>query len=75
MKDALMHYETIDAKQIDDLMERREVRPPMAEWDNHSDSKKPPKADSNASSDKKEDKADKKESTPDLDKPSDASAE
>ena len=28
MKDALMLYETIDAKQIDDLMERREVRPP-----------------------------------------------
>ncbi|MFQ3194618.1 MAG: cell division protease FtsH [Colwellia sp.] len=75
MKDALMHYETIDAKQIDDLMERREVRPPMAEWDNHSDSKKPPKADNNASSDKKEDKVDKKDATPDLDKPSDASAE
>nr|WP_136252479.1 ATP-dependent zinc metalloprotease FtsH [Ningiella ruwaisensis] len=32
MKDALMKYETIDAKQIDDLMERREVRPP-ADWD------------------------------------------
>lgn len=31
MKDALMKYETIDAKQIDDLMERRDVRPP-AEW-------------------------------------------
>ncbi|WP_282560141.1 ATP-dependent zinc metalloprotease FtsH [Motilimonas cestriensis] len=31
MKDALMKYETIDAKQIDDLMERREVRAP-AEW-------------------------------------------
>lgn len=31
MKDALMKYETIDAKQIDDLMERREVRPP-ADW-------------------------------------------
>jgi cell division protease FtsH len=28
MKDALMTYETIDAKQIDDLMARREVRPP-----------------------------------------------
>ena len=28
MKDALMKYETIDAKQVDDLMERREVRPP-----------------------------------------------
>ncbi len=28
MKDALMKYETIDAKQIDDLMARREVRAP-----------------------------------------------
>ena len=28
MKDALMTYETIDAKQIDDLMARREVRAP-----------------------------------------------
>ncbi|GAB5378946.1 MAG: ATP-dependent zinc metalloprotease FtsH [Aliiglaciecola sp.] len=32
MKDALMKYETIDAKQIDDLMERRPVRQP-ADWD------------------------------------------
>ena len=29
MKDALMKYETIDAKQIDDLMARREVRAPQ----------------------------------------------
>jgi cell division protease FtsH len=72
MKEALMHYETIDARQIDDLMERREVRPPMAEWDNHSDSTKPPKADGDISSD---DKVEKKEVAPDLDKPSDASAE
>ena len=35
MKDALMKYETIDAKQIDDLMERREVRPP-ADWDDRA---------------------------------------
>lgn len=28
MKDCLMQYETIDAKQIDDLMARRDVRPP-----------------------------------------------
>ncbi|MGQ8363952.1 ATP-dependent zinc metalloprotease FtsH [Glaciecola sp. 1036] len=42
MKDALMKYETIDAKQIDDLMERRDVRPP-ADWDrdNKSDDNKP----------------------------------
>ncbi|WP_284207961.1 ATP-dependent zinc metalloprotease FtsH [Thalassotalea eurytherma] len=33
MKDALMQYETIDANQIDDLMERKEVRPPA---DGHS---------------------------------------
>ncbi len=75
MKEALMHYETIDARQIDDLMERREVRPPMAEWDNHSDSKKPPKADSNASSENKEDNVEKKEVSPDLDKPSDVPSE
>ncbi|WP_394204774.1 ATP-dependent zinc metalloprotease FtsH [Shewanella waksmanii] len=40
MKDALMKYETIDANQIEDLMERREVRAP-ADWnmdDNGSDS-------------------------------------
>lgn len=35
MKDALMKYETIDAKQIDDLMERKTVRPP-ADWDDRS---------------------------------------
>jgi len=76
MKEALMHYETIDARQIDDLMERREVRPPMAEWDNHSDSNKPPKADNNASTDKNEESTDKKEkAAPDLEKPSDVSAE
>ena len=76
MKEALMHYETIDARQIDDLMERREVRAPMAEWDNHSGSNKPPKADNNASSEKTEDSTEKKEqAAPDLDKPTDASAE
>jgi len=32
MKDALMKYETIDANQIDDLMARRDVRPP-ADWE------------------------------------------
>ncbi len=31
MKDALMKYETIDSPQIDDLMARRDVRPP-ADW-------------------------------------------
>ncbi|GAA4876148.1 ATP-dependent zinc metalloprotease FtsH [Ferrimonas pelagia] len=32
MTDALMKYETIDARQIDDLMARTDVRPP-ADWD------------------------------------------
>ncbi|GMM67196.1 ATP-dependent zinc metalloprotease FtsH [Alteromonas sp. MTD1] len=42
MKDALMKYETIDAKQIDDLMNRTDVRPP-ADWDDsqRSDGDKP----------------------------------
>ena len=34
MKDALMEYETIDADQVEDLMNRREVRPPR-QWDNN----------------------------------------
>ena len=42
MKDALMKYETIDAHQIDDLMNRVEVRRP-ADWDkdDKADSGKP----------------------------------
>jgi cell division protease FtsH len=44
MKDALMHYETIDANQIDDLMERREVRVPADYDDKNSGSQdEPPK--------------------------------
>ena len=31
MKDALMEYETLDAEQVDDLMARREMRPPR-DW-------------------------------------------
>ncbi|HEO9728330.1 ATP-dependent zinc metalloprotease FtsH [Proteus mirabilis] len=38
MKDALMTYETIDAPQIDDLMNRREVRPPAGWEGNNSNS-------------------------------------
>ncbi|HHQ4774706.1 TPA: ATP-dependent zinc metalloprotease FtsH [Aeromonas veronii] len=37
MKDALMKYETIDAKQIDDLMARRAVRAPSNWHDEHGD--------------------------------------
>ncbi|WP_083405093.1 ATP-dependent zinc metalloprotease FtsH [Idiomarina sp. MD25a] len=36
MKDALVKYETIDAEQIDDLMNRRDVRPPKG-WDDQDD--------------------------------------
>lgn len=36
MKDALMEYETIDAEQVDDLMARRQVRPPR-DWHNKDD--------------------------------------
>jgi cell division protease FtsH len=50
MKDALMKYETIDAPQIDDLMNRRDVRPP-AGWEesnngsnNNSDNNGTPRA-------------------------------
>ena len=38
MKDALMEFETIDADQVDDLMNRRKVRPPHQWDDNDSDS-------------------------------------
>ncbi len=37
MKDALMEYETIDSEQVDDLMQRRKVRPPK-DWHNPDDS-------------------------------------
>ena len=40
MKDALMKYETIDAKRIDDLMARREVRAPSNWHDEHGDTRK-----------------------------------
>jgi len=36
MKDALMDYETIDSEQVDDLMQRKKVRPPY-DWDNTAD--------------------------------------
>ena len=64
MKDTLMHYETIDAKQIDDLMARREVRQP-ADYDDRPSSgseNKPPKADKD------------EPAKPDLNNPSDVPA-
>jgi len=68
MKDALMHYETIDALQIDDLMARREVRPPAADFDNHSDSNEPPKAEVDKD-DKNKDSAKEEKVEPDTDAP------
>ena len=65
MKDALITYETIDADQIDDLMNRRKVRPPKDSSDTKSDS------DDNSST------ADKKDTVnvePDLNSPDDIPA-
>lgn len=69
MKDCLMKYETIDAKQIDDLMERKEPRPP-ADWvrDNKDDSGKP--SGGATVTDKKDDKP----VTPNVGKPGDATS-
>ena len=63
MKDALMKYETIDAKQIDDLMERKEVREP-AGWNekgdkpnnSNNDNTEEQKAESSTSSDQEQPK-------------------
>jgi cell division protease FtsH len=41
MAEALMKYETIDANQIDDIMEGKEPRPP-ADWSDDSNTKNPP---------------------------------
>ncbi|MDP5290825.1 ATP-dependent zinc metalloprotease FtsH [Oceanimonas sp. CHS3-5] len=71
MKDALMKYETIDARQIDDLMARRDVRPP-ADWkDEHGNKPQGPTA---GTGDKQEESEDKKSSSPDLNKPGDATS-
>lgn len=42
MKDALMEYETIDSDQVEDLMQRRKVRPPRDWGDDHWGSKDGP---------------------------------
>ena len=52
MAEALIKYETIDAAQIDDLMKRKQVRPP-ADWSDQE----PGDGGSAASSEKKEDKS------------------
>jgi len=75
MKDALMHYETIDALQIDDLMERKEVRPPADFHGDNKDSNEPPKS-GNAKSESAEADAEKQadKAEPDLNAPSDLPA-
>ncbi|MDU0355456.1 ATP-dependent zinc metalloprotease FtsH [Paraglaciecola aquimarina] len=77
MKDALMKYETIDAKQIDDLMDRKEVRLP-AEWvrDGKTDDSDKPSGGAKATgdADKQEPKKEDKPSSPDVGKPGDATS-
>lgn len=52
MKDALLKYETIDADQIDDLMNRKEVRPPRKVGDAKSSDQK---SDDNSKNEKSND--------------------
>lgn len=59
MKDALMKYETIDAKQIDDLMARVPVREPAGWSAEPENSNKPTKPDEDAKSDVSDEKDDK----------------
>jgi cell division protease FtsH len=54
MADALMKYETIDSKQIDDLMNRTEVRKPDG-WDENNNSSNTPSGSSGVKDDAKED--------------------
>jgi cell division protease FtsH len=54
MKDALMEYETIDAEQVDDLMQRRPVRPPHQWHDQDPEPPQPPSAEQAEPSDSAE---------------------
>ncbi|MAD15602.1 MAG: ATP-dependent zinc metalloprotease FtsH [Alteromonadaceae bacterium] len=75
MKDCLMKYETIDAKQIDDLMARTDVRPP-ADWiEDSKNDDTPPTGGASVSEEPKGDadeKAETKKSDPTVGKPGDA---
>ncbi|ATG73291.1 ATP-dependent metalloprotease [Zobellella denitrificans] len=72
MKEALMKYETIDARQIDDLMARRDVRAP-ADWKDEQDDK--PQGPAASTGEQKEEKADEtKAASPELNKPGDATS-
>ncbi len=64
MSDALMKYETIDAKQIDDLMNRTEVRKPDGWDDSNSNSNTP-----TGTTGEKEDKAEDSRPKPDIGDP------
>ena len=68
MKDALMKYETIDALQIDDLMDRVEVRQP-SDWDDSDSNSNSSTNSNNGGSAEKSEKAETKAS-PDLSEPS-----
>ena len=50
MKDALIEYETIDAEQVDDLMNRKKVRKPK-DWDKPGPDRSPRKKPQNQKSD------------------------
>ncbi|MUH71655.1 ATP-dependent zinc metalloprotease FtsH [Psychrosphaera haliotis] len=65
MKDALMKYETIDAKQIDDLMERKEVREP-AGWNEKGDKS------NNSNNDNTEEQKEESSTSSDQEQPKDA---
>ncbi|MDD1794111.1 ATP-dependent zinc metalloprotease FtsH [Enterovibrio sp. ZSDZ42] len=65
MKDALMKYETIDAAQIDDLMERRPVREPAGWTTDDSSDNTPKKPDAEAKSESSSDDAGSKPVDPD----------
>lgn len=73
MKDALMKYETIDAAQIDDLMARRDVRPPQ-DWQD-VDSDVPPSGPTSTDGKKKpRKKADSPDGSLDLNNPDESPA-
>ena len=74
MKDALLKYETLDADQIDDLMNRREVRAPSYPKSNNDDNKdksedkKDPSAESKAKDESlTKDESDTKEANQNID--------
>ena len=60
MKDALLKYETIDADQIDDLMNRREVRPPSKPKDDNPENAEANRAEAEKSEDQKTETEDNK---------------